>query len=114
LRSKSLSWSQGADCMSACCVSPRFFIMGGPRPPGGALRGRAPLRGVAEDRRAGARGVGLKSATSPPLNTYVTVQRKLDKTSKNVYYSKFKGNAGWFNLFFQTNLVSELVQYSTM
>jgi hypothetical protein len=29
---------------------------GGPRPPGGALRGRAPLRGVAEDRRSGARG----------------------------------------------------------
>jgi hypothetical protein len=37
---------------------------GGPRPPGGALRGRAPLWGVAEDRRAGARG-----ETSPLLST---------------------------------------------
>jgi hypothetical protein len=29
---------------------------GGPRPPGGALRGRAPLRGVVGARRAGTRG----------------------------------------------------------
>jgi hypothetical protein len=32
-------------------------LMGGPRPPGGGVAGAAPpLRGVAEDRRAGARG----------------------------------------------------------
>jgi hypothetical protein len=39
-----------------------------PKPPGGALRGRAPPRGVVEARRAGTRGVGLKSATSPLLS----------------------------------------------
>jgi hypothetical protein len=43
----------------------KCVLMGGPGglgPSGGALRGRAPLRGVAEDRRAGARG-----ETSPLL-----------------------------------------------
>jgi hypothetical protein len=52
--------------------------MGGPGglgPPGGALRGRAPLRGVAEARRAGARG-----ETSPLLKDLTGIYKKYYNT----------------------------------
>jgi hypothetical protein len=43
---------------------------GGPRPPGGGVTGAAPpVRGVAEDRRAGARGETGDPGPSPLLNS---------------------------------------------